>query len=349
MYEFDLKTFLNVVWKSRKRILINCGIAAVAAFVVAFSIPKEYLASASLASEVQGEDGMMGGLGSLASFAGVNLNSGTDAIVPVLYPDVVRSNKFLVGLLYVDVQTIDGSLKTDYVTYLREKTSDPWWTLPMKWIGRMKSLLFPSEDFAGDFASPDGKINPFCMRPQDASILEKMRGLINCKVDDETQVITLQARAQDPLVAAIMVDSVRVHLQNFITQYQTSKARVDLDFYLKLEKDAKKAYEEAQREYAEYSDSHMGSILHSYTTKQESLENELQLAYTAYSQVKQQVQMAAAKVQEQTPAFTEIEGVSVPVLPQSPKKMLIFFAFVFLTFVGTVGWLYVKLLFFHHG
>lgn len=46
------------------------------AIVVAFSIPKEYSASVSLASELQGEENIAGGLGSLASMAGINFNSG---------------------------------------------------------------------------------------------------------------------------------------------------------------------------------------------------------------------------------------------------------------------------------
>ena len=59
-------------------------------------------------------------------------------------------------------------------------------------------------------------------------------------------------------------------------------------------------------------------------------------------------EMAEAKVQERTPAFTEIEGASVPIMADSPKKLFILLAFVFLSFVGTIAWLYVRLLFFRH-
>ena len=54
MYEFDLKTFVRIIVKSKKWIIINCCIAMGLAIVVAFSIPKEYSASVSLASELQG-------------------------------------------------------------------------------------------------------------------------------------------------------------------------------------------------------------------------------------------------------------------------------------------------------
>ena len=60
MYEFDLKTFVRIIVKSKKWIIINCCIAMGLAIVVAFSIPKEYSASVSLASELQGEENIAG-------------------------------------------------------------------------------------------------------------------------------------------------------------------------------------------------------------------------------------------------------------------------------------------------
>ncbi len=184
------------------------------------------------------------------------------------------------------------------------------------------------------------------MSAEDAGVLERMRFLISCQVDDETQVITLRVRAQDPLVAATMVDSVCAHLQDFITEYHTSKARVDLDYYRKLEMDARKNICMPKRNMRTFVTRTKGTILQTYISEQESLENELQLVYTAYSQMKQQVQMAEAKVQERTPAFTEIEGASVPIMADSPKKLFILLAFVFLSFVGTIAWLYVRLFIF---
>lgn len=346
MYEFDLKAFLKAVLGAKKRLFMNVAYAVVVAIIVAFSIPKSYTASASLASEMQAEGTMNGGISSLASMAGINLNASTDAIVPALYPDVVHSNKFLVDLLYSEVKTYDGELQTDYITYLKQYTRYPWWSYGGIWIGKILKKMLPKDDMVG--GSQDGRINPFRMSKDDSGLLEKMRGNISCIVDEETQVITLSVQAQDPLVAAIMVDSVRNHLQNFITNYHTCKARVDLVYYQNLEKTAKAKYEAAQAEYAAFCDSHKGVVLQSYLNKQESLNNELQLAYTAYSQIKQQVQMAEAKVQERTPAFTEIEGVSVPVIADSPKKVFILVAFIFLSVVGTIAWIYIKMLLFKH-
>lgn len=72
------------------------------------------------------------------------------------------------------------------------------------------------------------------------------------------------------------------------------------------------------------------------------MENELQLTMTAYSQMVQQVQMAKAKVQEKTPAFTVVDSTTVPLKPSKPKRVLIVVVCVFLAFVCTSSYIYFK-------
>ena len=78
----------------------------------------------------------------------------------------------------------------------------------------------------------------------------------------------------------------------------------------------------------------MNTILQSFISEQESLENDLQMAYNEYTQVSQQVQVAKAKVQERTPAFTIVQCASVPQKPSSPKRMLGILASLILGFVS---------------
>ena len=52
------------------------------------------------------------------------------------------------------------------------------------------------------------------------------------------------------------------------------------------------------------------------------------------------MQMAKAKVQERTPAFTIIQGASVPQRPAGPKRMLFVIGIMFLTFMGTVVYVF---------
>lgn len=339
MYEFDLITLLSTLKAKRKRILINCGIAVVVGIVVAFSIPKQYTSSASLAPEMN-EDNNMNGVSSLASMAGIDFGKSADAIGPDLYPDVVSSNAFLVDLLNVQVETANGELKTTYLQYLQHHQKRPWWGIVFGGLQKAIQSLFKEEK------KPDAakKIDPQRLTIEEEGLVAQMKGAISCAVDTKSGIINISATAQDPLVAKMIVDTVTVHLQRFITQYRTNKARNDLAYYTQLEKEAKARYEEAQHAYAAYSDTHQDAALQAYIVRQESLENELQLSYNNYSKIRQQVQMAEAKVQEKTPAFTIVETANVPNLPSAPKKKLLLIAFVFVAFTGTLLWIYIRLL-----
>ncbi len=342
MYEFDLKTLYAVIRSKRKQIIINCSIAFVVAVIIGYSIPKQYSSSASLLPEIS-EESTMGGLGSLASAVGFNLGEGGETMSPMLYPEVVSSNKFIIDLLYVDVENLDGDIKTNYMTYIKEHTKVPWWGYITIGISKFVKMILPADTTS--VASGDGRLNPFRLSKDDADLVDAVRNKISCSVDEETMIVSLSVTAQDPLVAATMVDTVKAHLQQFIIDYNTNKAKLDLEYYSRLEASSRADYDKAQRAYAEYCDTHNGIVLQSYNVEKDRLENELQLTFTAYSQIVQNKQLAAAKVQKCTPAFTELEGPSIAHRHDSPKKMLIAFALVFVTFIGSLLYLYVRLLF----
>ena len=62
--------------------------------------------------------------------------------------------------------------------------------------------------------------------------------------------------------------------------------------------------------------------MESFKSKQDDLENDMQLKYNTYSTLNTQLQAAKAKIQEKTPAFTLIQGAAVPIKASEPKRML---------------------------
>lgn len=52
-------------------------------------------------------------------------------------------------------------------------------------------------------------------------------------------MISISVEAQDPLICATLTDTVQNRLQQFITDYRTSKARKDLEYYQELCSEAK--------------------------------------------------------------------------------------------------------------
>jgi hypothetical protein len=260
--------------------------------------------------------------------------SGMDALYPTLYPDLMNSVDFKVSLFPIQVHKRDSTRMMTYYDYLKNEQKAPWWSEAiggtMKWVF---SLIADEEPKQVE------KIDPFRLTKTQDLIVKSLDKMVVCDVDKKTMVITINVTDQDPLIAATVADSVQHRLQDFITNYRTSKARGDLEFNQKLFKETKARYEKARRDFASFADANQDVILESVRSKQTDLENEMQLQFNAYTQVAAQLQAAEAKVQEDTPAFTTLQSATVPVKKAGPSRGKGVLVFVFLVFLGTTVWI----------
>ena len=199
------------------------------------------------------------------------------------------------------------------------------------WIS---SLIAKKEN---EIKGKDGKrFNPFELSKTSSDILGTIQGNIKCIYSRTTDVVTIQVTDQDPLVCALLADSIKEHLQIFITDYRTKKARVDFDHYNKLANDALNNYEKARDKYAAFSDASTNVSLKSIELKMQSMENDMQTKYNIYTAINTRREAAMAKVQENTPVFTELKNATVPVKPAGPKRMLFVAFMLILATMGTL-------------
>lgn len=322
--------------RHKRLYFIVLPIAFVLAAIYALSLPNFYNCTVKLSPEMSGSKASAGSLASLASSFGVNLGSsgaGTEALFPTLYPDLMNSVDFKTSLFPVKVKREEDNKVFTYYDYLMNEQKVPWWSSAMKGL----FSLFGSKKKAGD-----AKVDPFRLTKEQTKIVKALNKKVVCAVDKKTMVITINVTDQDPVICATMADTVKTRLQNFITDYRTSKARVDLEYNQKIFTEAKARYEKARRRYAEFADANQDIILESVRQKQTDLENEMQLQYNAYQQVAAQLLAAEAKVQQETPAFTTLQSATVPVLKAGPKRAQMCLIFVFLAFLGVTAYILYK-------
>ena len=331
METIDLRVIFSKIWAKKKIYYIVLPIVFILSCAYILCIPRTYTSSLSLAPEMNNSSNLGGTIGSLASSFGIDLGSmeTTDAINPMLYPDLMEDNGFVVGLFNIKVATADGSLKCSYFDYLSKHQEYPFWA---KIIGSIKKL-FPKEEEVK--AKGGAKMDPYMLSKKQDDVASAIRKSISISIDKKTAVITISTEAQDPLICKTIADSVRQHLQDFITRYRTRKACADYEYYKKLTIEAKEIYERSRQKYGSYADANMDILLESFKSKQNDLENDMQLKYNAYSTMNNQLQAAKAKIQERTPAFTLIKGAAVPLKPESPKRMMFIFVMLLLAFSGT--------------
>lgn len=322
----DYKLVFKEIWKRRKLYFIGLPLVTFFASLYIICIPRTYNTETKMAPEVDSPNSG-GTLGSIASSFGFDLSEiqSSDAITPLLYPDLVDDNGFISELFSIKITNKKGDIKTDLYTYYKQYQKYPWWT---KAIGGITDL------FKSKTPEDKGtvKFNPYVLSKKDDDIMSAIRNSISISVDKKTGVITIKAKAQDALVCKTIADSVRGHLQQYITRYRTNKARKDYAYYKNLTEEAKAQYEKARRLYGGYADANADVVLESFRSKQEDLENDMQLKYNTYSTLNTQLQAAKAKIQEKTPAFTLIQGASVPIKASEPKRMFFVLGMIIFTF-----------------
>ena len=276
----------------RKVCIYSCT-AGVIGVILAFATPKIYKSTVILAPEESGSS-FSGSLSSLAAMVGMNMKIGQtgDALYPEIYPDLMGSTGFVVGMFPVTVTKNKTGETYTYFDYLDKHQKKAFYEYPQDWIKQVKDLFTTEEKVPADH-----EVDPKHLTKKEFDVAKNIMGKIDCSVDKKTNVITIEVEDQDPLIAATVADSLQMHLQRTITDYRTKKARVDLEYMQKLFDEAHREYAKARQKYAAFGDSYQNLKMQSYVLKGDELENEMQLKYTIYQQVVEQLGYCSCQTQ----------------------------------------------------
>lgn len=345
-YEYE-DAEMKINWKSifskinakRKLFLITLPIAFVLAYVFASGMPKYYVVKVKLAPEFSSMTSSVspsGSLGSIMRSFGIGTassNSG-DAILPTLYPDLMNSTAFLVSLFDIPVQTKDGTVKTAYYDYLANNQKKAWWAEAK---GTVAGWL--SSDAATNMDDYKGA-NAGALTKRQAAIASAIESRIKCDVDDKTGVISIVVKDQDPVICAAIADSTCNRLQEFITEYRTKKARIEMNNAQVQCDKAQAEYEEAKREVEAFTDGNWDLVDEDFKVEQKSLENEMQLKFSTYSALNAQLTTARSKYEGLRPVYTILDGASVPLVPAGPQKMKYILGILLLVLIVDLIWVF---------
>ena len=327
--DINLIEVIRLLITDKKKVGIYSCVAGVIGVLLAFGTPKIYKSTVILAPE-ESSSSFSGSISSIAAMVGMNMKIGQtgDALYTEIYPDLMESTGFIVGLFPVTVTKNKTGETFSYLEYIQKHQKMGILDYPSAGIVMLTEALSSKEP-----TGPGHKPNPKHLTKKEDEAAKAIKGNINCSVDKKTNVITIVVTDQDPQIAATVADSVQVHLQQAITDYRTKKARVDLEYMQKLFIEAEQQYKKARQIYASYCDANSKVALQSVQSKIDDLENDMQLRYNIYQQVVEQLQLAKAKVQERTPAFTIVQEASVPVKHSSRSKIATLIIWMFLGFM----------------
>ena len=331
------------VWNSRKSVFRACGIGAVIGIIIIFGTPKEYTADILIAPE-NARRGSSQSMGALAALTDAGRNSSIaerDAVYPSLYPVIVHSTPFLIRLFDVKVREQKDSTAMTLARYVKERQKAPWWSVaasaPLRLTSRVLPLFGSTPD--GEGKKENRKTDIFRLTPEETRIANAIASGITIGIDQKKRTVTVSVTMQDPLVAAIVADTVQAYLHEYVTEYRTGKTRRFLKYAEQLRDEARTEYREAQTRYAGYADAHRDLTMLIARAELARLRNEMNLANSAYIRMEQQVRTARIKVRKVTPINTIIQPAQVPLSPSKPRKMVILAACILLGGAGSAAWI----------
>ena len=346
--EIDLIALAKTLWDSRKFIIITVAIFIVLGLAVALLTPKEYTASTTVVPQISNTSTKLGGLSSLAAMAGFNLNDmtgGNKQLSPMVYPQIVSSVPFQLELMNtpfrfpgqkdsISIYTYYTEVKeTGFLEGLKKYTIG----LPGVIIQAIKGEPVTNAPMTNAH-SPNEYIT---LTKKQESIRKMLSEKVNLEVNDKDGFLTLSASTLDADLTAQLTQKALQMLQRYITTYKIEKASAQLKFIEERYNDNKKKFEKAQAALAEFRDKNKNVTSALARTQEERLQSDYQLAFDVYSGLAQQLEQARIQVKEDTPVFSVLKPVTVP-LEDNASGLTTLIIYTFLGGIVAIVWIFGK-------
>lgn len=347
--EIDLIALSKTIWAGRKLIIRTILTFMLIGLLVALFSEKEYTASSTMVPQLSNNKSKLGGLSSLAAIAGFNLDLSmeTTELSPYIYPQIVQSVPYQLELMetHFNISGIDHpvSIFDYYLNYAKPNIL----SLFIKYTIGLPGLILKAIKPKKIDTSSTGLIDSLFYSPielsEEQEIIRKfLAENVTLETNDKEGYVVLSATSHEPKLAAQIAYKAQMLLQEYITEFKIKKASAQLDFIKERYAEKKNNFEKTQTQLALFSDRNKNITSATARIEQEKLQNEYKLAYEVYSQLAQQLEQAQIKVKEDTPVFSIIKPVVIPIEKSKPNRPLILIIFTFLGGIFGFGWIFGK-------
>ena len=339
----DIIALLKNIWGERKLIVKVTLSFFIIGCVVALLSPVVYTAQTTFIPQVS-EDQMSssGGLGSLASLAGINLNQGSSStsdsyLSPLLYSKIANSDEFSLKLIEEELISLNGD-KFTLKEYMLSDTN-----------GSFNLIGFIKKYTIGLFLKNDNELknNEIIkgynfISQEEFNLVNDFKQKFSIVLNDKDGYIEVIASDKDAFISTQLVKIVTKNLQSRIIELRTNKIKERLEY-------SKNQYELKQIEFsilqnnvADFKDSNKNISTARFMSELQKLESEYQLQQSILMTLASEFNNNKIKLNKDTPIFSVIDEVSVPNKRSEPKRSLIALIYIFLGLVLSMGYLLVK-------
>ncbi|WP_186758628.1 Wzz/FepE/Etk N-terminal domain-containing protein [Echinicola salinicaeni] len=340
--EIDLLALAKTVWNQRKLVFRIVGLFVILGLLVAILSPKEFTASGTYLPQTT-EGGKGGGsLSGLASLAGINFGgvSGGSEIPPTLYPKIVSSVPFKKAMLKAPLQFEEFDKKVTYQEYYEEYYSPGFLGYIKRYTIGLPGLLIKiiKSEQAQKIVRNDAE-EIITVSPKELEHFKRLDGQVSIAFNDKEGFVQLSIIMPEAIASAELAKFAENLLQKEVIAFKVKNAKELLKFTEERYQEKKFEFEAIQTKLAHFRDRNQNISSSVAINELEKLEAEYNLAFSIYSELAKQLEQAKLQVSKDTPLFSVIQPISVPIEKSSPKRSLIMFVFLILGIVLSVGYI----------
>ncbi len=338
----SLSGLIELLFGARKKVIRVMVIFMVIGLFVAIFSKKEFKTGATFIPQASGS-GIGGGLGGLAAIAGINLSSlGSSAEIPsTIYPQIMGSLSFQKELLYSEFNFEGFEESMSYYEFFTEhydagvigKLQEYTIGLPVLIYTSIKGQ--PSD--ALEAAETDSLIETVTF--EEHQLIKQLREQLEISVNEFDGYVQITATMPEPRVAAQLVLKAQQNLQERIILLKSRKAKEKLDFIEARFQEKKQDYERLQDDLADLRDKNLRLTTEESKVALSRLQAEYDVALKIFTELSTQLETQRIQVKEDTPVFTTINPVSIPVEKSKPRRALILIFWTFLGGFFGVAWI----------
>ena len=333
--EIDLLELVTRLWSKRMFIIKITAVFMVLGVFVAIFSPKEYSASCTIVPQTKSKSAG-GSLSALASMAGISLGDigGGETLSPLVYSNVMNNKNLLKELIYTPISfsefdepvtLLDYYTNPDYQKFSLMGTVKKY-TIGLP--GLILGAIIKKEEQPSQ--SPGGNSNLVTLTKQELACIKAIKAQTNILIEKKDGYISISSNMPEALAAAQVTERMVDLLQKYVTEFKIQKASAEYEFISQRYDEAWNEYSKKHEEYAKFKDANRSFSTAVAATREEHIRNEYNVAYSLFSELSKQKVQAEIRVKEDTPIFTIIEPVTVPLEKSKPKRSMILIAFTFL-------------------
>lgn len=329
--EIDLLELFYTLWDNRITITKITGSFVIFGLFLILISPREYEASATLMSETESSQSMSGQL--IQQYGGLLGLSGGDfgqqgTISPKIYPEIITSIPYQVELMNVPLRFDRYDTTVTAYEFFSDIYPPSFFDYLKKYtigLPRQVVSLFTTKEDKDELLliTEVDRDSVLSMTKAQMRIVNKLRERITIDLSNSVGLITLIVEMPDSQAAAEMGQLGINLLKEYIREYRTQKAIEDLRFVEKQTEQARKRFEEAQNRLAEFRDNNLNLVTAKAQVREQQLQSQYDLAFNLYNSLSQQLEEDKIRVQKDTPVFSVLQPISVPLAKSKPNSFLI--------------------------